>query len=92
MRPEIVAKRNNPIVLDFLCLFFTRIFCTYTKHKKHNQAKVQNASKLTKIKNTLKKNSNLFAYLSFCCFCARKEKRIEKRKIKKQKSLHRVMY
>ena len=39
VRPEIVAKRNNPIVLDFLCLFFTRIFCTYTKHKKHKKHK-----------------------------------------------------
>ena len=56
------------------------------KHQKHkkaqrrNQAKAQNANKRTKIKNALKKylngkKSNLFAYLRFCVFCVRKEKK-----------------
>ena len=52
------------------------------KGQKRNQAKVQNANKRTKIKNALKKGekSHLFAYLRFCVFCARKEKKIENRK------------
>ena len=40
------------------------------------------------MKNALKKHlrekSHLFAYLRSCAFCARKEKRIEKRKLKKR--------
>ena len=35
-------------------------------------------------KKYLRGKSNLFAYLCFCAFCACKEKRIEKRKLKKR--------
>ena len=52
------------------------------KAQKRNQAKVQNANKQTKIKNAIKKvrKSHLFAYLHFCVFCAREEKKIQNRK------------
>ena len=63
------------------------------KAQKRNQAKAQNANKGTKIKNVLQKHlsgkKNLFPYLRFCVFCAREEKKIEK---KKKKSLYNVMY
>ena len=43
------------------------------------------------MKNALKKHlrekSHLFAYLCSCVFCARKEKRIEKRKLKKKRKV-----
>ena len=62
------------------------------KAQKRNQAKAQNANKGTKIKNVLQKHlsgkKNLFPYLRFCVFCAREEKKIEKKK----KSLYNVMY
>ena len=54
----------------------------HQEHKKHqkaqkrNQAKAQNANERTKIKNVLKKHlvekSDLFAYLRFCAFEAKK--------------------
>ena len=44
------------------------------------------------LKNIYGGKSHLFAYLHFCAFCARKEKRMEKRKLKKEKSPHQVMY
>ena len=52
------------------------------KAQKRNQLKAQNANKRTKIKNALKniwvEKSNLFAYLRFCVFCAREEKKHRK--------------
>ena len=79
------------VVLNPL-LFFTKRFCTYQKHQKAlkaqkgNQPKAQNANKRPKVKNALKNNwvekSNLFAYLRFCVFCAREEKKIENKKMK----------
>ena len=64
----------------------------HKKAQKHNQAKTQNPYKRTKIKNALKKHlrgKNLFAYLLFCVFCAREEKKIENIK---NESLYNVMY
>ena len=58
----------------------------HQKTQKRNQAKAQNANNRTKIKNALKniwmEKSNLFAYLRFCVFCAREEKKIENKKMK----------
>ena len=76
-----------------LLLFFYKKISHAPKAQKHNQAKVQNANKRTKVKNALKniwaEKSNLFAYLRFCVFCARKEKKIESKKMKTRYS---VMY
>ena len=74
-------------------LFFLYFFCKKILHalkeqkaqkaQRRNQAKAQNANKRTKIKNAFKKHlrekSHILAYLRFCAFCAREEKRIEKR-------------
>ena len=68
-------------------IFLRKDFARTKKHKKHQIGKKQPSkntkrqNKQTKIKNTLKKTSkggsNLFAYLRFCVFCARKEKKKE---------------
>ena len=87
--------------LNFLFFFYKKIWHSQKapksqkvqKAQKHNQAKAQNGNKRTKLKNALKKHrvgkSNLFAYLHFCAFCAREEKKTEN---KKMKSLYNVMY
>ena len=68
----------------------------HQKHQKHKHPTQQKHKMLqTKIKNALKKHlrgkkSHIFAYLHFCVFFVRKEKRIEKRKYKKEKSPHKV--
>ena len=72
---EVIRAVLNPLFF----LYFTKWFRTHQKHKK-----AQNANKQTKIKNALKniwlEKSNLFAYLCFCVFCARQEKKKENRK------------
>ena len=87
------AVLNSLFFLFFLQTDFARTKSTKSteKHQKHKNA--QNTIKQTKIKNALKniwvEKSNLFAYLRFCVFCAREEKKIEN---KKMKSLYNVMY
>ena len=44
-----------------------------------------------RLKTSKGEKSHLFAYLRFCAFCACEEKRIEKRRYKKEKSPHKVM-
>ena len=73
--------------LHFLLLFFFYEKISYApkapKAQRHNQAKAQNAASKQKKKMRLKlsrrKKSHLFAYLHFCAFCTREEKKIEKR-------------
>ena len=63
------------------------------KAQKRNQAKVENATSEQKLEMRLKniwvEKSNSLAYLRFCVFCAREEKKTEN---KKMKSLYNVMY
>ena len=71
----------------FFFLHFTKRFCMHQKHQKHQKHKSTKTQPTkstkcfmrTKIKNVPKniygEKSHLFAYLHFCAFCARKEKR-----------------
>ena len=74
--------------LYFLLLFFFYEKISYApkapKAQRHNQAKAQNAAseqkkKKMRLKVSRGKKSHLFAYLHFCAFCTREEKKIEKR-------------
>ena len=92
------------VVLNSL-FFFTKRFRTHQKYQKapkvpkvqkaqkRNQAKVENATSEQKLEMRLKniwvEKSNSLAYLRFCVFCAREEKKTEN---KKMKSLYNVMY
>ena len=61
------------------------------KAQRRNQAKAKNATSEQKLKNTLKKKGgkgHLFAYVRFCAFSAREEKKIENRKKRKAPTMH----
>ena len=51
-----------------------------TKQKHKTQISEQKFK--MRLKNILGEKSNLFAYLRFCVFCAREEKKIENKKMK----------
>ena len=71
-------------VLNYLFFLYKKIAPKAPKAPKTQPSKSTKRYKRTKIKNALKKYQGkkryLFAYLRFCDFCAREEKRIEKRK------------
>ena len=68
-------------VLNYLYFLYKKIA---PKAPKTQPSKSTKRYKRAKIKNALKKHQGkkryLFAYLHFCDFCAREEKRIEKGK------------
>ena len=73
--------------LNFLVFFYKKI---WHSQKAPKAQKVQKAQKhKMRLKNIWAEKSNLFAYLHFCVFCARKENKTEN---KKMKSLYNVMY
>ena len=97
------SSNINDVIRAILNFFFIKRFCTHKTHQKHQKHQKHKSTKTrpskstkrykrTKIKNAHKKDlrrkSHLFAYLHFCVFCAREEKKMEKKKIeKREKSL-----
>ena len=83
-----LLQKENPLQKDFAHIKSTQS-TKITKSKKNTKTQPSKSIKRykwTKIKNALKKNlrgkSNLFAYLRFCVFCAREEKKIENKIMK----------
>ena len=84
--------------LYYFFSYLRKHFTGFENHKtakaqRRNQAKPQNAKSKQKYKMRLKKTSqeeksHLFPNFRFCAFCTHEEKRIQKRKQKKEKSPH----